>query len=386
MKPKNIPTPLEAMQSMVELLDEVYPAHRHKAVGTIQFHFTHTGGEPINCYIRADSEHLKLYSGQTSDPTVTLNCDFEHWLDLASKKLNPVWGAIWRKLRFKGDVSFFKTLPDLQFRADLAVQADPITSFEKSSAKHRRPNPSVLVVNASPRARNGYTELLLTHFVEGMKDAGADVEEIYLSRLNIKTCTGCWHCWTSGSGRCAFDGKDDFEMLYEKTNKADLIVYAFPLYVDGMPSRLKNCFERSVRRVHPYMHLDDGKMRHPRRVERKNQSMAIFSVCGFPERKQFKALDAHFEAISHNFHIPVVGKIYRPGVMFLFNNPLLYRQQIEILKNIRKAGFELVKNGKTNRRTERRISRKFMSHSLFADTSNWFWHDKITKHKNPDDY
>jgi hypothetical protein len=156
--------------------------------------------------------------------------------------------------------------------------------------------------------------------------------------------------------------------------------------VDGMPSILKNYFDRSVRRIYPYICTDSYKMRHPRRIEHKRQSMAVLSICGFSERAQFNALDAHFKAISHNFHTPLVSAIYRTGAMFLFNNPFYYKQQTQILEQTQIAGRELVLYGKIKKRTLRKIQQKLSGHSEFAKMSDYFWADKLRKQKNIRDY
>jgi multimeric flavodoxin WrbA len=180
--------------------------------------------------------------------------------------------------------------------------------------------------------------------------------------------------------------KDDFYELFEKVNHADMIVYALPLYVDGMPSILKNYFDRSVRRVYPYICSDAKKMRHPRRIDRKNQTMTLLSICGFQEKTQFKALEMHFRAIAHNFHIPLTETVYRPGAMFLFNNPFVYKQQTEILDNMKKAGTELASTGKISRKTKRKIEQKITHRKEFVKMTNYFWVDKITNQKDDNDY
>ena len=59
----------------------------------------------------------------------------------------------------------------------------------------------VLALNSSPRTQvQSKTELMLTHLVEGMRDAGADVELVNLRKQTIKNCIGCFTCWTRRRG------------------------------------------------------------------------------------------------------------------------------------------------------------------------------------------
>jgi len=61
----------------------------------------------------------------------------------------------------------------------------------------------VLALNSSPRAEGqSKTNLMLTPLVEGMQDAGAEVEVIELRRKTIKNCIGCYTCWTKTPGKC----------------------------------------------------------------------------------------------------------------------------------------------------------------------------------------
>ncbi len=60
----------------------------------------------------------------------------------------------------------------------------------------------VLALNSSPRgAGQSKTNLMLTPLVEGMQNAGAEVEFIELRRKTIKNCIGCYTCWTKTPGK-----------------------------------------------------------------------------------------------------------------------------------------------------------------------------------------
>lgn len=48
---------------------------------------------------------------------------------------------------------------------------------------------NVLAINGSARMEKGYTAMILTPFLEGMKEAGAQVELFYAKQLNINSCT-----------------------------------------------------------------------------------------------------------------------------------------------------------------------------------------------------
>ena len=73
----------------------------------------------------------------------------------------------------------------------------------------------VLAINSSPRMDKGNTAMILNPFLEGMREAGSEVELFYTSKLNIKPCTGEFNCWIKTPGECY--QKDDMQILYPKT-------------------------------------------------------------------------------------------------------------------------------------------------------------------------
>ena len=86
----------------------------------------------------------------------------------------------------------------------------------------------VLALNSSPRkGGQSKTELMLTHLVNGMRDAGADVQTVHLREKTVHNCLGCFACWTKTPGTCM--QKDDMtKEFYPKWLASDLAVYATP--------------------------------------------------------------------------------------------------------------------------------------------------------------
>ena len=66
----------------------------------------------------------------------------------------------------------------------------------------------VIALNSSPRGEGiSKTGMLLDALVEGMREAGAEVETIHLRQKKINNCIGCYTCWTKSPGVCVH--KDD---------------------------------------------------------------------------------------------------------------------------------------------------------------------------------
>lgn len=370
-------TPINTMENLTKYITEAYSASNKKTEGSIQFLLKHEGTE-INCFLQVNKEEMTFSEGMIKNPTVTLQSTLYNWLDLAAKRLNPIVGVMTGKLKFKGDISFFsKAIPEELFDTDISGFADPITEFEKNPTKNWQKPLKILVINASPRGKHGYTDFYLKPFVEGLESAGSEVEIIHIHKMNIETCTGCWHCWLSGTNKCI--KKDDVEGIHEKQQQADMIVYAFPLYSMGMPSILKNLMDRGVELILPYMIEGPGMTRHPRRSVKK-QSTVLFSICGFDDISHFNPLRATVKERSYHNHTPIVAEILRPACMYLYSNPLEYKTLNTVLTALKQAGEELATNGKVERKTNNKISQK-VSEKDFKDSANAFWLSSIKEGK-----
>jgi multimeric flavodoxin WrbA len=87
----------------------------------------------------------------------------------------------------------------------------------------------VVAINASPKMDKGNTALILDPFLDGMREASAEVELFYTKKLEIKPCQGELNCWLRTPGRCF--RSDDMETVLSAMRTADIWVLATPLYV-----------------------------------------------------------------------------------------------------------------------------------------------------------
>lgn len=98
---------------------------------------------------------------------------------------------------------------------------------------------SILVFQGGGRP-NGNTHQLINSFVKGAKDAGHDVDVISLIKNKVNPCLGCNSC---RFGKPLFQN-DSFNSIVPKIKKADLLVFASPLYYWTISSRIKALIER----------------------------------------------------------------------------------------------------------------------------------------------
>lgn len=100
---------------------------------------------------------------------------------------------------------------------------------------------TVLVLSASPR-RGGNTDLLCDEFVRGAREAGGDVEKIFLDDYKIDFFHECHeHSVDSVSA------DDQAPLIIGKMTKADIIVLSSPVYYMNIDGQLKTLMDRCYR-------------------------------------------------------------------------------------------------------------------------------------------
>ena len=97
----------------------------------------------------------------------------------------------------------------------------------------------VLGIIGSPR-RGGNTEILVDEVLRGAKEAGALVEKVTLSKLDINPCRGCDAC--TQTGQCV--QKDDMAALLEQMERCQVWVLGTPIYWWGPTAQLKAFIDR----------------------------------------------------------------------------------------------------------------------------------------------
>lgn len=98
----------------------------------------------------------------------------------------------------------------------------------------------VLILSSSPR-RGGNSDTLCDEFMNGAREAGNEVEKIFLRDKTIHYCTGCSTCSQYGK---PCPQKDDAAEVIEKMLAADVIVLATPVYFYAMSAQLKTMIDR----------------------------------------------------------------------------------------------------------------------------------------------
>lgn len=103
-----------------------------------------------------------------------------------------------------------------------------------------------LGIVGSPR-HGGNTEILVDEVLRGAKEAGAHVEKVVLSELDIAPCRACDRCLSTGE--CA--QRDDMSTLLEQMKRSQIWVLGTPVYWSGPTAQFKAFMDRwySARRI-----------------------------------------------------------------------------------------------------------------------------------------
>ena len=226
----------------------------------------------------------------------------------------------------------------------------------------------ILALNSSPRKDRGGTALLLNTFLEGAKEAGAEIDLVYVDDLKVNSCLGCFTCWVKTPGQCVH--KDDMADLLTKYQTADVLILATPVFVDGMTSTLKAVLDRSIPLVQPFFEVRDDHCRHPPLGDRKMSKVVLVSVSGFTELDNFDPLVAHVKAYCKNLNSEFIGAILRPMGAHLQVFRQMGIQVDDIFMAFKQAGKELVQAGTIRPDTQNTISREIVPRDEYIKVIN----------------
>jgi multimeric flavodoxin WrbA len=243
---------------------------------------------------------------------------------------------------------------------------------------------NVLALNASPRGEGqSKTEFLLNHLVQGLQEAGAEVEVVSLRKKKIKNCVGCFTCWTKTPGVCIH--QDDMTgELFPKWLAADLVVYAFPLYHYTVSAAMKTFIERTLPVALPFFEQGQAETYHPLRHD--FPKAVVLSVAGLPEMSVFDQLSAYVRFLFGFRTESLVAELYRPAAESL--TAPVYREKARgIREAFVQAGREIVQQGHVAAETMARLSEDFIENKeQFTRIGNAFWKTCIAEGVSPREF
>lgn len=100
------------------------------------------------------------------------------------------------------------------------------------------------ILMGSPRLK-GNTATTVKPLIKELKDLGASVEYIAINKFNIKPCQGCYTC-QSELDRFGCPQNDDMELIVQSVRKADVLIFATPIFSWYCTPGLKAVLDRLV--------------------------------------------------------------------------------------------------------------------------------------------
>ena len=226
----------------------------------------------------------------------------------------------------------------------------------------------VLIINGSPKINSSNTLKLTNAFMDGvMSKVQCDVKVFSPYECDrINPCKGCYTCWTKTPGQCVYD--DD--MPLNDYIDADLVIWSFPLYYHGMPSKVKCVMDRLLPLVKPNIHMNNsGGCFHPKRYDVDDKRIMLISTCGFCETKMnYEALIKQFDLVyDRGYHsiLCTEGELFRV-------DPVKERCD-EYLEYIRRAGEEYAQKFDFTDETKALIGEKLFESEAFINMANAEW-------------
>lgn len=236
---------------------------------------------------------------------------------------------------------------------------------------------NILVLNGSPKGTRSNTLKITTAFLDGIKaelGAAAIVDIVDISAAHIEHCKGCFGCWTATPGQCVIH--DDMDILLPKIIEADVIIWSFPLYYYGIPSKLKAMLDRNLPMNMPFIEArTEGGCSHPARHDKINTQHILISTCGFyATENNYDALFKHFDILCGQYL-----KIICPEGE-LFARPELKARTNEYLAGAKQAGIEYAQQANISGETMQRLEELLYPPNAFMEMANASWdiHDDNT--------
>jgi multimeric flavodoxin WrbA len=200
-----------------------------------------------------------------------------------------------------------------------------------------------VAINGSPRKDKGNTGMILNAFIQGMKDAGAEIEVFYTKKLKPKPCTGEMQCWWETPGECYI--KDDMQKVYPKLRDTDTIILATPVYIP-LPGEMQIFINRLCPLVLPLLETREGRTRARLHDNVKIRKLILVSTGGWWEKENFDTVVRIAEELADNMSIEFSGAVLRPHAFLMKKKGELTEDGVAIIDAVKKEGYEFVRHGR----------------------------------------
>jgi hypothetical protein len=220
----------------------------------------------------------------------------------------------------------------------------------------------VIAFNGSSRKDKGNTERLMTPFLEGMREAGAEVELFYSAELDVADCLGEFHCWDKVLGECI--QRDQMDELMPRIREADIMVLGIPRYVP-MPSAMQALVNRFMPLVDPELSFVDGRTAARPGDGVRLSKIALVTVSGWWELENMDLVVDIAREMAADFGVEFAGALRRPHAYYMRGEGAE-----DVLEAARRCGHDLVARGGMSEQDLAVVSRPLVSREEDMERAN----------------
>jgi multimeric flavodoxin WrbA len=182
----------------------------------------------------------------------------------------------------------------------------------------------VVALMGSPR-KGGNTDTLTDEFIAGAESEGAECDKIYLDDLSIRPIAAVGDDWDM---RVDLRADDDARRVLEQVASADIVVFATPVYWQGVTGQMK-CL---VDRFSAYYMADWL------RQGMRDSGLFVITAYGNPSADESHWVTEPVQAWARGFKARYLGQV---GAAVARWGGV--REMPEVLKAAREAGAEAVR-------------------------------------------
>lgn len=158
-----------------------------------------------------------------------------------------------------------------------------------------------LILMGSPR-KKGNTARVLGWIKDELVMIGHSVESIYLNGKNVKGCLSCASCKDKSEIMACIQTDDTPEIL-QKMARADLLIFASPLYFWGFSAQIKAVIDRTYSLYKNYHQPDHSSL-----IEGKKTALLITG--GGPFKNNAEPVFTAFDRMQKPWKTQKVGELY----------------------------------------------------------------------------
>lgn len=217
----------------------------------------------------------------------------------------------------------------------------------------------IVVINGSPKGQLSNTNVMVSAFLKGAQEAGAETVNIFLSEKEIKHCKGCHVCWSKGPCQCVTN--DDMLGVISQMGGANIIVFATPVYFGNISGMLKVFMDRMTMIGSPHSQKDIKEVRQESSSkEIQTPKLMMIANCGFHDRSEFEVVSLWIRKVSQKMHMGLAAEIYATQGKFLTSPPEELSSAVSsYLLALEDAGKEIAASMKLSEINEKKLMQGF---------------------------